>query len=70
MILSVFHKESIANVRNVLIRSAFMKNFIVRSIIFLKNFWLLRQWLFLGKNGMLNGTNKRSGGGGAVCPSE
>lgn len=34
MILSVFHKESIANVRNVLIRSAFMKNFIVRSIGF------------------------------------
>ena len=34
MILSVFHKESIANVRNVLIRSAFMKNFIVRSIRF------------------------------------
>lgn len=34
MILSVFHKESIANVRNVLIRSVFMKNFFVRSIRF------------------------------------
>ncbi len=34
MILSVFHKESIANVRKARIRSVFMKIFFVRSIRF------------------------------------